>query len=61
MRDAAHSLYQIRASGVGRKIASTVNTQPSFSFSTRPLTVNSQQSTVNSQQSTVNSQQSTVN
>ncbi len=32
---------------VGRKIESTVNTQLSFSFSTRPLTVNSQQSTVN--------------
>jgi len=35
------------ASIVGRKIESTVNTQLSFSFSTRPLTVNSQQSTVN--------------
>jgi hypothetical protein len=33
------------ASIVGRKIESTVNTQLSFSFSTRPLTVNSQQST----------------
>jgi len=31
---------------VGRKISSTVNTQLSFSFSTRPLTVNSQQSTI---------------
>jgi hypothetical protein len=39
-------LYQLRASGVGRKIESTVNTQLSFSFSTRPLTVNSQQSTL---------------
>ena len=48
LRDAPHSLYQIRASGVGRKIESTVNTQRSFSFSTRPLTANSQQSTVNS-------------
>src|SRR4028118_533652 len=38
--------YQLRASGVGRKISSTVNTQLSFSFSTRPLTVNSQQSTI---------------
>src|SRR4028119_935 len=34
------------ASIVGRKISSTVNTQLSFSFSTRPLTVNSQQSTI---------------
>jgi predicted ABC-type ATPase len=31
---------------VGRQIESTVNTQLSFSFSTRPLTVNSQQSTI---------------
>ena len=35
------------ASIVGRKIESTVNTQLSFSFSTPPSTVNSQQSTVN--------------
>jgi hypothetical protein len=34
------------ASIVGRKISSTVNTQLSFSFSTRPLIVNSQQSTI---------------
>ena len=34
------------ASIVGRKISSTVNTQLSLSFSTRPLTVNSQQSTI---------------
>jgi len=34
------------ASIVGRQISSTVNTQLSFSFSTRPLTVNSQQSTI---------------
>ena len=41
------------ASIVERKNESTVNTQLSFSFSTRPLTVNSQQLTVNSQQSTI--------
>jgi exopolyphosphatase/guanosine-5'-triphosphate,3'-diphosphate pyrophosphatase len=34
------------ASIVGRKIQSTVNTQLSFSFSTPPSTVNSQQSTI---------------
>jgi hypothetical protein len=34
------------ASIVGRKIESTVNTQLSFSFSTRRLTVNTQQSTI---------------
>src|SRR4028119_130474 len=38
--------YINSASIVGRKISSTVNTQLSFSFSTRPLTVNSQQSTI---------------
>jgi hypothetical protein len=38
--------YINSASIVGRKIESTVNTQLSFSFSTRPLTVNSQQSTI---------------
>ena len=37
--------YQLR-SIVGRKIESTVNTQLSFSFSTPPSTVNSQQSTI---------------
>jgi hypothetical protein len=34
------TLYINSASIVGRKIESTVNTQLSFSFSTRPLTVN---------------------
>jgi hypothetical protein len=38
--------YINSASIVGRKIESTVNTQLSFSFSTRPLTLNSQQSTI---------------
>ncbi len=38
--------YINSASIVGRKTESTVNTQLSFSFSTRPLTVNSQQSTI---------------
>ncbi|MEG4326468.1 hypothetical protein [Microcoleus sp. herbarium5] len=55
---------------VGRKIESTLNTQPSGSFSTdsqqptvnnQQPTANSQQSTVNTQHPTVNSQQSTVN
>jgi hypothetical protein len=38
--------YINSASIVGRKIESTVNTQLSFSFSTPPSTVNSQQSTI---------------
>jgi hypothetical protein len=38
--------YINSASIVGRKIESTVNTQLSFSFSTPPLTLNSQQSTI---------------
>ncbi len=38
--------YINSASIVGRQIESTVNTQLSLSFSTRPLRVNSQQSTI---------------
>jgi Uma2 family endonuclease len=45
--DGVFGLYHINsASIVGRKIESTVNTQLSFSFSTPPSTVNSQQSTI---------------
>jgi hypothetical protein len=50
LRDAAHSLYQIRASSSGVKSSqqSTLNNHSVFR-----LTVNSQQSTVNSQHSTI--------